>query len=627
MKSRSLPLFAFVASLAAACSGPGRALEPEHIASTDRAPLLRAEAPRLAADVYWLSDDERYGRRSGTAGEDAARDYIAERLRSLGLEAAGEAGYTQTFRVPMPARNGGGTSVTREAKKTFPSLSVSGQEVAPLFCSDGTSTEGQLVFAGFGIVDAELGRDDYEQLDVTGKVVLIARGTPVFPKMPEPAELPEGSYSHGPRISWGNAASIFTKVMNAKHRGAVAVVIGQDPLREAEGLLPFDTGREAKASMPAVMVGTETANALLGGGQSYVDQVAQLRAGGDVGAANTPSGARVRIEADVLRETGVADNVLGVLRGKDSSRFLVVGAHYDHLGFGGSGSLDPDSKEVHNGADDNASGTAAVLELARLMAAGEKPDCDIVFALWSGEELGLLGSEYWNKNVTHSGKLLANVNMDMVGRAKSGRLQVMGAGTSTVFPGWLPEAASRANLDPIVTLSGHGIGGSDHQSFIKRGIPALHLFTGVHTDYHKPSDDAGKFESDGTRRIVEYVRFLVGKIASLDTLPFSEVELAEEDDRAQKDRSWSVWFGSVPDYAGEGGGLLLSGVQDNSPAARAGLLGGDVILQLGDIEVDTIHDFVHALQIYQPGNVLSCRINRRGVEQSVTVTLGTRAVE
>ena len=196
-----------------------------------------------------------------------------------------------------------------------------------------------------------------------------------------------------------------------------------------------------------------------------------------------------------------------------------------------------------------------------------------------------------------------------------------------MFPSWLPEAASRANLDPVVTLSGHGIGGSDHQSFIKRGIPALHLFTGVHTDYHKPSDDADKFESDGARRVVEYARFLVGKIAAMESLPFTEVVLAEEDDRSQKDRSWSVWFGSIPDYAGEGGGLLLSGVQDNSPASRAGLLGGDVILQLGDIEVDTIHDFVYALQIYQPGNVLACRIDRKGVEQLVTVTLGTRAVE
>ena len=622
MKPSSTPLsaFALLAVLATSCSSSGTS---PAIQGPERAQLLRAEAPRLAADVYWLAADARYGRRSGTPGEDAARDYLVERLTSLGLEPGGESGYTQVFSVPMAARDGGGTQVTfGDGAGT----TVSGPAVAPLFCSDGSAASGELVFAGFGIVDAELGRDDYADMDVAGKVVLIARGTPPFPEMPESGEPAEGGYSQGPRVSWGNAASIFTKVMNAKHRGAVAVIIGQDPLRESEGLLEFASGQEAEAKLPAVMVGVATAEAILGENSGYAKQGADLREG-QAPPLESRTGLVVSVAADVRRETGNADNVLGVLRGVDSSRYLVVGAHYDHLGMGGSGSLDPDVSAVHNGADDNASGTAAVLELARLLAAGDKPACDIVFALWSGEELGLLGSEYWNKQVTHGGTLLANVNMDMVGRAKSGRLQIMGAGTSGVFPSWLPEAASRANLDPVVTLSGHGIGGSDHQSFIKRGIPALHLFTGVHTDYHKPSDDADKFESDGARRVVEYARFLVGKIAAMESLPFTEVVLAEEDDRSQKDRSWSVWFGSIPDYAGEGGGLLLSGVQDNSPASRAGLLGGDVILQLGDIEVDTIHDFVYALQIYQPGNVLACRIDRKGVEQLVTVTLGTRAVE
>jgi aminopeptidase YwaD len=633
MDHSSAPLLHLSLGLAAlfgaACSAPGEgasSLQSDGIQSkSGRAVNLRAEAPRLAADVYWLADDARYGRRSGSPGEDAARDYLVERLTALGIRPAGESGYTQAFDVPMPARDGGATRLSwlsAAGARTH----VAGNSVNPLFCSDGTGAEGELVFAGFGIVDPELGRDDYSALDVDGKIVLIARGTPPFPKQ---EEQPEGDgessgYSMGPRTSWGNAASLFTKAMNAKHRGAVAVIIGQDPLRAGEAILSFDVGRAAQASMPVVMVDVEVAESLLGGG-GYADGLTSLRAGGAMEFSMTT--VSVRVDADVRRETGVADNVLGLLRGADSSRYVVVGAHYDHLGTGGSGSLDPDSSAVHNGADDNASGTAAVLELARLMAAGERPACDVIFALWSGEELGLLGSEHWNKNVTHPGQLLANVNMDMVGRAESGRLQVMGAGTSEAFPSWLPEAASRADLDPIVTLSGHGIGGSDHQSFIKRGIPALHLFTGVHTDYHKPSDDADKFEADGARRIVEYARFLIGKMTSAEQLPFTEVVLAEDDDRPQRERSWSVWFGSIPDYAGEGGGLLLSGVQENSPASRAGLLGGDVILQLGDIEVDTIHDFVHALQVYQPGNVLPCRIDRRGAEQTLTITLGTRAVE
>ncbi|MDG1499846.1 MAG: hypothetical protein P8R48_07745, partial [Planctomycetota bacterium] len=183
--------------------------------------VLRAEASRLNADVYWLADDARYGRRSGTPGEDAARDYIATRLEDLGIEAAGEGGYGQAFEVPMPARDGGGSSLDFTASDPTRAWTASGKTIEPLFCSGGGAVTGDLVFASFGIVDPEFGRDDFEGLDVAGKIVLIARGTPALPQMPKQEEAPaeSGGYSHGPRTSWGNAASIFTKVMNAKHRG------------------------------------------------------------------------------------------------------------------------------------------------------------------------------------------------------------------------------------------------------------------------------------------------------------------------------------------------------------------------------------------------------------------------
>lgn len=632
------PLLLTLASVAA-CSAPVASHSnaqgtPGGAAWTARAVALAAEAPRLAADVAWLADDARYGRRAGTPGEDAARDFLVARFDALGLEPAGEDGYLQAFEVPLPAVDGGtsrlewsphaegvdGSRISRANQAT---------DLVPLFCSEGGDALGELIWVGFGIVDEELGRDDFEGLDVTDRIVMIARGLPPFPELEPVEEEPApGGYSHGPRTSWGTAGSIFTKVMNAKHRGAAGVILAQDPGRAGEQLLRFDAGQEARAGIPAVMASLELAEGLLGG--KYGRYVERLRRG-ELRAGYANMNVFGRLSADVERGMGSAENVLARLKGTDSSRAVVIGAHYDHLGLGGTGSLSSSSiGEVHNGADDNASGTAAVLELARLFGAeaalGKQPACDLIFALWSGEELGLLGSKHWVANPTVAG-VTVNLNMDMVGRERSNGLQVMGAGTSRAFVGWLPEAASRADLDPIVTLSGHGIGGSDHQSFLEVGTPALHLFTGVHGDYHRPSDDFEGFESDGARRVTEYARYLTKRASMATQLTFIEPELGEEDDRAQKDRSWSAWFGSVPDYSGAGGGLLLSGVQEDSPAARAGLLRGDVLVEVGGVGIDTIHDFVYTLQKHKPGDVVLVRYERRGTVEEVRLTLGTRAIE
>lgn len=578
---------------------------------------LVAQAPRLTADVAWLAADAREGRRAGLAGEDAARDFLVARLGALGLEPAGADGFLQAFDVPLPARDAGGSRVE------LGSTTLKGaDDVRPLFCSAGAEATGALAWVGFGVVDEATGRDDYAGLDVAGKVVLVARGAPDFPEQPAAAA---GEHSYGgPRTSFGNAASVFTKVMNAKHRGAVGVVLVQAPGRVGEGLLEFDAAQEAQAGLPSVMVAASVGETVLGG--RYASDLEATRGA----SATLPQPALMAtVRADVERKTGRAENVLGLLAGQDPSRTVVIGAHYDHLGFGGTGSLSSRSVgEVHNGADDNASGTAAVLELARLFAAeaaaGSPPPCNLLFALWSGEELGLLGSAHWVAAPTVAGTIVGNVNLDMVGRAASGRLQVMGAGSSAPIAGWLAEAASRSGLDPVVSLSGHGIGGSDHQSFLNQGLPAVHLFTGVHSDYHKPSDDIERFEGDACAQVVEYARFMTTRMASAEALAFAPIELGEEDDRPTRERGWSAWFGSIPDYASSGGGLLITGVQEGSPAERAGLIGGDTLIGAGSVEIETIHDFVYALQLHKPGDVIRVRYVRGGEERDVLLTLGSR---
>jgi hypothetical protein len=305
-----------------------------------------------------------------------------------------------------------------------------------------------------------------------------------------------------------------------------------------------------------------------------------------------------------------------------------VGAHFDHLGRGGDGSLAPGERgAIHNGADDNASGTACVLELARGLASGPPPAGDVVFALWDAEELGLLGSEHFVRNPTIPlDEIDLCLNLDMVGRAGSGRLQVLGAGSSPVFGAWMPSVAEAAELELDVSLGGHGVGGSDHQTFLRAGVPALHLFSGLHADYHRPSDDVEGFEAEGAARVVRLCAELVASAQHEADLPFLAAE-EPAGGQGQPGRGFRVKFGSIPSYVYPGPGVLISGTSPASPAEKAGLRGGDVLLRIGDVRIDTMHDFVHVLQTYNPGDVVLTRYQRDGVEEQVLVTLEGRALE
>jgi hypothetical protein len=571
------------------------------------ADALSADAGRLTADVAWLADDAREGRRAGTeAALDAGR-WIGARFEQLGLEPAGENGtWFQEFEVPLQARDGGGSSVGHEGK-TFQGPS----QVVPLFCSAGGEFEGPLAWVGYGIHAPDLGRDDYDGRKVGGAIAVMLRGVPDQPPaVPAQAKHAETVVS---APSWEGHGSIFFKVMTAKRQGARAVLLVQSPDDRDGALMSFDASRQAQSGIPALMISSSTDTA--------------LRAGD---AGSPPP--RARIVADVRRGKGPATNVLARLRGRSRGRTVVIGAHYDHLGRGGDGSLAPDEQgQIHNGADDNASGSAAVLEMARILKAGRELEGDVVFALWSGEELGLLGSEYWAQHPTVALRnVRANLNLDMVGRAGDGELSVLGVGTARAFEDWMEPAGRAAGLDLQLNKSGQGVGGSDHQSFIKRSIPALHLFSGVHTDYHKPSDDVERFESDGARRVTDLGVELVRRMLSARSLAWVEPERepASPGAAARAGPAGSrVWFGTVPEYTYEGRGLLLSGTSAGSPAEKAGLIAGDVLIQVGDVEIGTIYDFMYALGTYKPGDVVLTRYLRDGVEEEVRVTLSTRDVQ
>jgi acetylornithine deacetylase/succinyl-diaminopimelate desuccinylase-like protein len=319
-------------------------------------------------------------------------------------------------------------------------------------------------------------------------------------------------------------------------------------------------------------------------------------------------------------------NVIGVLPGKDSrlrNEIVVVGAHYDHLGPGKFGALDPDSTGmVHNGADDNASGTAALIHIARLLKKSP-PLRTVVFIAFSGEEAGLLGSAYYVKQPIYPmSATYAMVNMDMVGRLRNERLLVYGSETARELPALLDSLNGIARFD--LKTTGDGWGRSDQSSFYGAGKPVLHLFTDLHEDYHRTTDDWEKINADGLARVADFTAAIVRALASRRE-PLTFVNAPPPQTAAGTSASgYGTYLGTVPDMSENPGGVRLTGVRAGSPAEKAGIRGNDILLQIGDRKTPDLQAMTDALRAHKPGDVVEVRVLRDGAEQKLTVTLGTR---
>jgi hypothetical protein len=304
---------------------------------------------------------------------------------------------------------------------------------------------------------------------------------------------------------------------------------------------------------------------------------------------------------------------------------LVIGAHYDHLGYGGVHSLTPDSSAAHVGADDNASGTAGILEIARILKSAPKLKQDVLIMAFSAEEIGVLGSS----NLVHEPpqgidikRVRAMLNLDMVGRLRENQLTVLGAKTATEWQTLVSGACDRARIE--CSLSGDGYGPSDQTSFYAAGVPVLHFFTGSHSDYHKPTDTADKVNAAGAGQIAQLVADVARAVTELPkALTYQQV--APEAPKGDL-RSFNASLGTIPDYAGppEGGGVLLAGVRPGSGAEKAGLKRGDILIGLGKTELKSLHDFMFVLNGSKPGQTLTARIKRDGKVMELPVTFDER---
>ncbi len=340
-------------------------------------------------------------------------------------------------------------------------------------------------------------------------------------------------------------------------------------------------------------------------------------------------------DAPAARQTDtgalVGRNVIGILPGRDPvlrNQTVVLGAHYDHLGHGGFGSLDPDSTGlVHNGADDNASGIAALIQVAARLAASP-PARTVVFIAFSGEELGLLGSAYYVKQPIYPlAQTLAMVNLDMVGRLRNGRLIVYGARSAKEFPALLDSLNWYAGFD--LKAQGDGYGPSDHSSFYAVKRPVLHLFTDLHEDYHRTTDDWQKVNYDGLKRVADFSLGLVTALADR-TRPLTFVDPPAETAPQTAARTGSgppgygAYLGTVPDMTGAPGGVRLVGVRAGSPAEKAGLRGDDIITRIGSTETPDLQAMTDALRSHKPGDTVEILVRRGAAVTTLRATLGAR---
>jgi hypothetical protein len=572
------------------------------------APRQETGADRVMSDIAWLADPAREGRGIGMSGLEASGAYIESRFKSLGLAPAGDAGgYRQAFPVVTSIKSEDSTSVAVDGKPL-------GKDdyVVLGYSPPKADVKADMVFAGYGIVAKDLGVDDYAKLDVKKKVVVVRRFVPETGKLTGT----EAQRRYG---------DIRRKAWAAREKGASALVVIDDPT-PPEGAKP-DWKQPDEAKLPPLMpegysdAGLPVVVIKRSVGKPLVERLAKK---GRAAAA---------IAVQLAPVSANAFNVVGRVNAEPASGaklpgVVVVGAHYDHLGKGGRYSLAPHSEEAHGGADDNASGTAVLLEVARELALRKNQmKRDVVFVAFSGEESGVLGSAHlvhqWTESAKSSGQLkdvFAMLNMDMVGRMRDNRLQVLGAETAGEWKDLVQGACDKNRVE--CALSGDGYGPSDQTSFYAAGVPVLHFFTGAHFDYHKPSDTADKINAAGAAQ--------VGKICAEVALASSQSEKALtfksgiEGPATRGDlRSFNASLGTIPDYGGPGAGkkgVLLAGVRPGGGAEKGGMRKGDVIVRLGKSEVASVEDLMFVLNASKPGETVPAVVMREGKEVKLDVT-------
>lgn len=580
--------------------------------------LAPADPERYIHDVQTLAAPNMEGRGDGSKGLTRARDLLVHRYARLGLEPKGTDGFLQPFDIITGAELtlGNRFEVDRAGAKEV--LKLHEDYIPFAFSSAGDANAG-LVFAGYGITADEWKYDDYKGLDVKGKIIVLLRKEPSF------------ATAHSPKGEGSSHGDLITKAILARKHGAVAVVVLNGKLGKGEDdLLPQfgGDGGQTDIGIPIVEVKNDAAAQWFkAADKDLLALQNKIDESGDTASFAFPESLHARLEIGIKKTHATVSNVLAYLPGK-SDEYIILGAHYDHLGRGEyGGSLAPSLiGQFHPGADDNASGTAGLLELARILAPlkGQLPR-GILFSSFAGEELGLLGSAAWVRQPTLPlEKAVAMINMDMIGRVSKDTIYIGGVGTAANFRSILESGVAKSGLKGEYSDSGYS--SSDHTSFVVKQIPVLFFFSGLHSDYHKPSDTWDKIDAKSAVHVVDLVADTGVHIDELPAKPafVTVVETHPTGTGSSSGSGYGPYFGSIPDFGQVETGVRFSDVRPGSPAAKAGLKGGDIMTQFGDQPIKNLYDFTAALRGSKVGDVVYVTVLRDGKPLTVKVTLEQR---
>jgi hypothetical protein len=579
-------------------------------------------ADRYLGHIKYLASPELKGRESGSPELEKAGRYIAAQFKADGLKPIDGKSYLQAFEVTTSAKIGKDNHFDYALTGSKPVVTKTLQlktEYIPFNFSAHGKAAGGLVFAGYGITAPEYNYDDYAGLDVHGKFVVVLAH--------EPQEYDEKSVFEGKIYT--DHSQYYSKASNARKHGAAGVILISDlvnhPVKDSEHSGDADeleafgaTAGPNDAGIPFVQVKVSVVEPwFLAAGKDLMAAEKDIDSDAKPHSFALP-GVEIHESVDVGRVVKTVHNVIGYLPGQ-TDEYIIIGAHYDHLGLGGQFSLAPSlTGTVHPGADDNASGTSGVIELARHYSLLPKPKRGIVFMTFAGEELGLLGSGYYaNHPELPLAKAVTMINMDMIGRVRDGKLYVGGAGTGDTLRKDLEELTPHFPALHVDYSDNSGYGSSDHTSFTAKQVPVLFFFSGLHGDYHKPSDTWDKIDSKAAVQVLQLVSEITDRIDSESDRPkFVRVEEKDNPHSGAISSSggggggYGPYFGSIPDFAEPPRGVRFADVTPGSPASKAGLKAGDILVKFGTDAIQNLYDFTYALRAHKSGDQVEVEVLR-----------------
>ena len=567
------------------------------------------------AHIKYLASPELKGRATGSPELETAAGYIASQFQSFGLKPVPGSTYQQAFTTTVGASLGANNRFVANATP----LPLRDGFIPFSFSSSGTASA-PVVFVGYGITANEYHYDDYAGIDVKDKIVLMIRH--------EPQENDEKSIFQGKELT--QHSTFAMKAVNAKMHGARAVILVNDAyphhMPEEDRIDAFGqaTG-PTDAGVLFVQVKEATAEAWFKSEGRDLHEVLE-GIDKDLKPQSFPlTKLTVNMSLDIQHNMKTVHNVAAYLPGK-TSEYIIIGAHYDHLGLGDEHSLAPSQiGTVHPGADDNASGTAGVIELARWFSKRPEQQRGILFITFAGEELGLLGSNYYTGHpLLPLDKAVTMLNMDMIGRIRGGKVYVNGSGTGSTLDRLVESIKPPAEFK-IDLSEATGYGGSDHMSFTVKQVPVLFFFSGLHGDYHKPSDTWDKIDAPDAAKLLGYVTEIATRLANDPDRPkFQRVaeRVAPTGASGGGGSGYGPNFGSIPDFDEPPKGVRFADVRDGTPAAKAGLKAGDILIEFDGKEIGNLYDFTYALQAHKPGDEVLVKVLRgsQTIEAKVLLT-------